>query len=347
MQVIQASDTMQTIFYTNPDGMDILRDEWNDLLGRSSTDVPFLRWEWQKTWWTHLGEGDLILIAVRTDDGRLVGLAPLFRLDEITHFSLNTVGCVDVSDYLDVIVARGYEMPVYETFADALESPAVPHWDRWELCNIPEASPTTSVLPALLEARGYAVTKSVQQVCPVVQLPPTWEEYLAGLSKKDRHELRRKLRRAEETGGTAYRITRGEESLDADLDAFIELLIKSRPDKAGFMSEQMRRFFHAAGHAAQRAGWLQLAFMEVAGVQAAAYMNFDYKGRVMVYNSGADMARFGHLSPGVALAAWTIRYAIEQGRTVFDFLRGDEEYKYRLGASDTRIYRLHIQRKGE
>lgn len=335
---------MQTTLYTTIEGFDALADEWNDLLARSSTDVPFLRWEWQKTWWVHLGEGDLILVAVRADDGRLVGLAPLFRLDEVTHLSLNTVGCVDVSDYLDVIVARGYEAPVYAVFLDTLAELAALRWDCWELCNIPQASPTLTVLPDLARARGYQVTQAPQSVCPLIHLAATWDEYLARLDKKDRHELRRKLRRAQQAGGIAYRITRGQESLDADLETFIALLTKSHPDKAEFMSEQMRCFFHAAGHAAQRAGWLQLAFMHVDGVPAAAYMNFDYRGRVMVYNSGADMARFAHLSPGVVLAAWTIQHAIEQGRTVFDFLRGDEEYKYRLGASDTHVYRLHLQR---
>lgn len=318
--------------------------EWNDLLARSWTDVPFLRLEWQQTWWQHLGEGDLLLVAVHADDGQLVGLAPLFRLDEITHFSLNTVGCVDVSDYLDVLVARGCEMPVYETLLDALAGPDVPHWDTWGLCNIPQASPSLTMLPQLARTRGYVVSQSVQEVCPIVRLPSTWDEYLDSLDKKDRHELRRKMRRAQESGA-AYYITRGEDSLDADVDTFIELLVKSRPDKAEFMDSSMRAFFHAAAHAAQRAGWLLLAFAEVEGVQAAAYMNFDYHNQVMLYNSGFDMEKFGHLSLGNALAGWTIQHAIEQGRSAFDFLRGNEGYKYRLGGVDTHIYRLSIQRE--
>ncbi len=334
---------MQTTIYKTTQGFDVLANEWNELLGRSSTDVPFLRWEWQQAWWAHLGEGDLLLIAARADDGQLLGLAPLFRLDEITHFSLNTVGCVDVSDYLDVIVARGYEVAVYEALLDALTSPQIPPWDNWSLCNVPEASPTLSMLPELAQARGYAVSKTAQEVCPIVRLPATWDEYLESLDKKDRHELRRKIRRAEESGASYY-VTRGQDALDADMDAFIELLVKSRPDKAEFMDSRMRAFFHAIGHAAQQAGWLQLAFMEVGGVKAAGYMDFCYGGRVMVYNSGADMMNFGHLSPGVALAGWIIQHAIEQECQVFDFLRGSEKYKYRLGGVDTHIYRLNIQR---
>jgi CelD/BcsL family acetyltransferase involved in cellulose biosynthesis len=249
---------------------------------------------------------------------------------------------VDVSDYLDLLVARGYETPGYEAVLAALAGPDVPHWDKWDLCNIPEASPTVAMLPPLLTARGFTVTKSVQEVCPIITLPATWEAYLESLNKKDRHELRRKMRRAEESGATLH-ITRGEESLDADLDAFIDLLIKSRPDKADFMQDHMRDFFHAVGRAAQRAGWLLLTFALVEDVKAAAYLNFDYTDSVMLYNSGFDMERYGHLSLGNALAGWTIQYAIKHNRRAFDFLRGNEDYKYKLGAVDTRIYRLSIR----
>jgi CelD/BcsL family acetyltransferase involved in cellulose biosynthesis len=186
----------------------------------------------------------------------------------------------------------------------------------------------------------------VQEVCPLIDLPATWEDYLALLDKKERHELRRKMRRAEQSEESVQLyITEGFDTLDADLDAFITLLVVSRPDKASFMSDQMRAFFHAAGHVAQRAGWLQLAFLRVGGVNAAAYMNFDYAGRIMVYNSGLDPKNFQWLSPGIVLMGKLIQQAIEQQRAVFDFLRGNEDYKYRLGGKDTHVYRLLLERQ--
>jgi CelD/BcsL family acetyltransferase involved in cellulose biosynthesis len=190
------------------------------------------------------------------------------------------------------------------------------------------------------------VEQSIQSVCPLIHLPTSWDEYLARLDRKERHELRRKMRRAEQgSEPIRWRITSGEETLDADLDAFITLLIQSRPDKAAFMTDTMRCFFHTVGHAAQRAGWLQLAFLEVNGAKAAANMDFDYNNRIMVYNSGLDPREFQWLSPGIVLMGNLIQHAIEHKRTIFDFLRGDEDYKYRLGGQDTRIYRLHIERR--
>jgi CelD/BcsL family acetyltransferase involved in cellulose biosynthesis len=86
-------------------------------------------------------------------------------------------------------------------------------------------------------------------------------------------------------------------------------------------------------------------FAVMEGRQAAALFNYDYNGRVWVYNSGFDPEAFSHLSAGVILTAKAIEKAIENGRTAFDFLRGDETYKYRFGAEDTTVHRIVLERK--
>jgi CelD/BcsL family acetyltransferase involved in cellulose biosynthesis len=337
---------MHTTIYQSPEAFTALAAEWNSLLHHSSTDVPFLTLEWQSIWWEHFSYSDPLLVcAFRDEAGTLCGIAPLFRNCETGKRELNTLGCADVSDYLDMIVAPGCEQAVFAALLDAVSAPGVPEWDAIDLCNIPEASPTRQVLPALAQARGWRAETSVQAVCPIVHLPATWDDYLATLDKKERHELRRKMRRAEQSDQpVSWYITAGEASLDADLDAFITLLIKSRPDKAAFMTDTMRHFFHAAAHAAQRAVWLQLSFLTVNGDKAAACMNFDYDNRIMLYNSGLDTQNFQWFSPGIVLTGYLIQHAIENKRAIFDFLRGDEDYKYRLGGQDTHIYKLHIER---
>jgi len=341
---------MNTTLYQSPEAFAALASEWNPLLHRTASDVPFLTLEWQRTWWQHFGnDNSLLVYAFRDEAGALCGIAPLFLDGTNGQRQLHTIGCADICDYLDLIVAPGCEQAVFTALLDALSTPATegrPAWDAIDLCNIPQASRTPEVLGMLAQARSWRVEKSVQEVCPLIHLPTTWEDYLALLDKKERHELRRKLRRAEQSEEPVQLyITEGFDTLDADLDTFITLLIQSRPDKAAFMSDPMRAFFHAAGHAAQHAGWLQLAFLQVSGVNAAAYMNFDYAGRIMVYNSGLDPKNFQWLSPGIVLMGKLIQHAIEQKRAVFDFLRGDEDYKYRLGGKDTHVYRLHLERQ--
>lgn len=333
---------MKTQVYTDAAGFAALHQEWNPLLRDSASDTLFLTWEWQSTWWEHLGEGELYLIAVR-DGGHLSGIAPLYLTTSDDGLkTLSVVGCRDVSDYLDLIAASGQEAKVYGALLDWLESDEAPAWDLADLCNMPSASPTHSLLAEMAADRGYQVHTEVEDICPIIPLPATWDDYLNSLSKKQRHEIRRKLRRAEGSGQINWYIVNEEHDLAAEMEAFIELHQKSHVDKDEFMDAQMKGFFHAAAQVLHEAGWLQLAFMEVNGEKAATMLNFDYQDSIMVYNSGYNPHKYARLSPGIVLLAYCIQWAIELGRSKFDFLRGDEEYKYRFGAQPTEIYRLVI-----
>src|SRR5215203_4134471 len=107
------------VFDPKADGFAALKAEWNNLLQRSRYNTIFLTYEWQTTWWECLGEGDLWIVAFRrSDTNELVGIAPLYLVTPnggrwAGKRKLNLVGCVEVSDYLDMIVAKGWEQKVY------------------------------------------------------------------------------------------------------------------------------------------------------------------------------------------------------------------------------------------
>jgi len=334
---------MKTHLYTDPQGFDVLAGEWNALLHRSPSDTIFLTWEWQKTWWTWLGKGELRLITVRDEADRLVGIAPLCLEVVERRKTLSFVGCVEVSDYLDVIISPDQPEQVCRAFFDVLESPDL-EWELMDLCNIPSTSLTLQHFAGAAEARGHRVRVECADVCPVIALPDSWEAYLSSLDKKQRHEVRRKLRRAASEVDLRWYVVDDRHDLAAEMDDFITLHQKSAVEKDAFMDERMQGFFHAFARLLQKAGWLQLTFLEMNGQKAASLLNFDYGNTIMVYNSGYDPERFAHLSPGVVLTALSIQHAIELGRARFDFLRGDEEYKYRLGGRDTEVFRLIVER---
>lgn len=324
-----------------------LKPEWNDLVHRSCCDTLFLTWEWQSTWWKHLGEGELLLLGFRAgDDSRLVGIAPLFhtRADD-GRAVLYLNGCRDVSDYLDMIVEVGKEEVVYPALLDYLEEQA-PAWDLVDFCNLPQDSQTFLQLREMAEARGLQTLVEVEDVCPVIDLPSTWDEYLMMLDKKQRHEVRRKLRKADNEADTHFVLVGPEDDLQAEMHDFVELHQKSTPEKDEFMDPKMQGFFFDVAQVLQAQGWLQLAFVEMDGEKAASLLNFDYGGSILVYNSGYDPDSFRQLSPGIVVTARCIEHAIALGRQKFDFLRGDEVYKYRFGAQDTKVRRLLIARPG-
>ncbi|MBN1285455.1 MAG: GNAT family N-acetyltransferase [Anaerolineae bacterium] len=325
--------------YTDESLFDELKPEWNRLLEQSRANYIFLTWEWQYTWWQSYRPGDLHVIALR-DGGALVGLASCFvhHMPERGRW-LRFVGCVEVTDYLEVIALRDREPEVLEALADYLLGAGAAHWDRIDFCNVREQSPTFERLPGLLEARGLEVTTKFEDVCPVIALPGTWDEYLELLDGKQRRELRRKLRRAEAYNLT-WRMVKPADDLDAAMEAFLRLMEASSPDKAKFMELPGNRdFFLALSRVLMARGWLQLIFLDRAGEPIATYLNFDYGNRIQVYNSGLNL-EYMPLSPGWVLLGHAIEYAIAQGREEFDFLQGDEEYKYRMGGKDAKVWML-------
>jgi CelD/BcsL family acetyltransferase involved in cellulose biosynthesis len=317
-----------------------LESQWNALLHRSITDTIFLTLEWQSTWWETYQPGELWVVTCHDAQDQLVGIAPWFIQTKNGERVVRTIGCVDVTDYVDVIVERDYAQAVLSCFSAFLIEHRA-QYDRINLCNIPESSPTLSHFPKLLQSCGFNVEQVFQEVCPVIKLPDSWEGYLESLDKKQRHELRRKLRRAESEVQLTYRLIQSESEVQSSLDTFLQLMAASQPSKAQFLQDpQNDAFFRTVVPRMAARGWLKLSFLEVNGEAVAAYCDFDYNGIILVYNSGLLIERYAHLSTGIVLLCYNIRHAIEHQRAVFDFLRGNETYKYRMGGVDTTIYKL-------
>lgn len=333
-------------------GFEALAPEWNDLVQRSVSNTLFLTWEWQSTWWKHLGDGDLWILALREPhDGRLVAIAPFYRIlfsegELAGQRQLNLVGCIEVSDYLDLIIEQGWEEAAGAAIVEWLMGPDAPEWDRVDLCNLPEDSLTWQLMPGLLEGVGLSVNTFQEDVAPQFALPVRYEDYLQNqVEKKQRHEIRRKQRRAEREADAGFMVVGPGQSLEVEVDDFIALQKASRTDKSLFMTPEMQRFFHAAARVLFDAGWLRLCFFTLDGEKAAALYAFEYNRRFMLYNSGYDPESHAQLSPGWVILSYAIQYAIASGCRVFDFMQGDEEYKYRFGSVDYRVMRVQAIRQ--
>jgi CelD/BcsL family acetyltransferase involved in cellulose biosynthesis len=188
---------------------------------------------------------------------------------------------------------------------------------------------------------GCEVFCDVEDVSLELDLPPTWEQYLRGLSQKQRHEIKRKLRRLEEAGNITYQIFEDSDLVQNSIPVFIELLRKSRKEKAMFMTPQMESFFRSLAKAMAQAGLLKLGILELNASPVAALIYFDYNNTVYLYNSGYD-PNYKGLSVGVVSKVLCIKDSIERGRGRFDFLKGAEEYKHRLGGEGINLYRCEI-----
>ncbi len=224
---------------------------------------------------------------------------------------------------------------MYRTLLRWLHSDAAPAWDAVDLCNLPQDSRTYQDLPDLAAEFDVDANVMREDVAPQFELPTRYETYLSDLvDKKQRHEIRRKHRRAEREARVDYILVQPGDNLDAEMDDFIALQQASRSDKAEFMTPEMRRFFHAMARRMMEKGWLRLSFLSLDGEKAAALLAFEYNRRYLLYNSGYDPeARSDR--PGWVQLAYAIQYAIAVGCQVFDFMQGDENTSIASAATIT------------
>ncbi|HSL29594.1 MAG TPA: GNAT family N-acetyltransferase [Anaerolineales bacterium] len=319
---------------------------WNALVEQSIADTPFSRYEYLSQWWKTRGGGEwqnaeLILVSASEGD-QLTGIAPLFLVEHDGQRALLLVGSIEISDYLDLIV-REQDL---ERFVSGLLDFVAARQEGWsglDWYNLPDTSPTVAALKAEAERRGWAHSEEIYRPTPRIPLSGSFEDYLARIDKKQRHEIRRKMRRAAESEkNVRFTIANGTENIDSEIDAFFELMAQD-PAKAEFLHAAMRAQMSATIQDAHAHGYLWLAFLEVDGAKTAASLNFDYKNKLWGYNSGVS-SEHRELSPGWVLLAHTIQWCCENGRYEFDFMRGDEEYKYRFGGVNKFVMRVKVSK---
>jgi CelD/BcsL family acetyltransferase involved in cellulose biosynthesis len=215
--------------------------------------------------------------------------------------------------------------------------------DTLELYSLMETSPTLAHLPGLARQMGYDVEITEEDVAPGLDLPSTWDEYLAGLSKKDRHELRRKFRRLESVEGWRWYCLYDAGQVVTKLDDFLELMRQSDPEKLEYMTPEREQFFRRITQLTAELGIIKLFFLEIDQKPVAASLCFDYGSSRLLYNSGYN-PEYSYYSVGLLLNALCLRDAIEQGQDYFDFLRGPEPYKYHLGGKNHTLYQMVVKR---
>ena len=360
----------------------IQRATWDRLLAANPWATLFSSWAFQRAWWDAYGANahDETLVILPLDeagallaDADPIGIVPLMHRHEIepadlarhtrmrhsTEVELTAVaasataiffGASYHADYATLLAAPADFDVVAEAVATYLADPDGPAWDVIDLrrlrCGDPAADALAAAFGRREQAAGWTLNLEREDVCPVVALPEAgdFDDFLATLGKKERHEIRRKLRRAEAAGPIT--LTRSTDPL-ADLPQFVELHQK-RWGAEGLFPEtpggaMSRVFFRRLFELLGPDGPLVLSFLAVGERRIGAGVHLEDGPSLLYYNAGLD-PEVRELSPGVLMIASYVRAALAGGFRRMDFLRGDEPYKYEWGAADEPIQRLLVRR---
>ena len=248
------------------------------------------------------------------------------------------MGDRDVCDYLDFVVAPGREEEFFRILLGHLRGAGIALLDLGAVRV--DSSVMTRLVP-VAKKLGYEVTAHPEEVSLEMPLPATWDAFLLTLSGKERHEIRRKLRRLAEAGPVRYRLVEGRDEVDREMETFLTLFAMNRTDKAVFMTGSMASFFRSLARSMAAEKMVRLFFLDVDGIAAATVMCFDYNATVYLYNNAYD-EQFRAFSVGLLCKVFSIRDSIERRKRAYDFLKGGEAYKYRLGGAPVRLYRCRV-----
>ena len=332
------------------DGMKQLTQSWTRLAHECAAEDFFMSWEFAGSWWQAYQAGcELFVLLCRNEHNDIVGIAPLYRESTgdrgLKSRTLRLIGGgTDDADGFGFLLHPGLESNCMRVIADWLAAQDS-DWDVLRFASLTEGSHFAQVLLAEVESRGW-VQRVETTPHLVVELPPTWEQYVGGLSAKVRQTWLRKMRHAEQRYELRLRRTESVADLEADLETAIQLHNKSwraRGMAGKLESPDRRKFYLSLAHAAFQAGSLDLWLLEIDGVPRAARLGFRAGNTRYAMLAGMD-PDFAEFSPGTITEAMVLKQCIERGDSFYDFLAGDEDYKLECRPSQRRYLNLTIAR---
>ncbi len=313
----------------NPTALTALEPEWQALASACPTATVFQTYEWNAAWWRHFGGHPgrrLCVLTFRDPQGTLVGLAPLMTsfwyATPLRRLSFLGTG---TSDYLDILAAPGFEQQVGEKLYQVLEQRG--SWQIADWQQLREGSLLRHLLP--LPESKLVWLDALQEPCPYLPLPSDWAALAQTLGKKTRSNIGYYDRALHKV----YDVEIGPVQRTKDLPEALTTLFELHQRRWNqrwlpgvFAGKRVQNFHRDVAARLLRQDWLRLFELKLDGETQACLYCFAYGDRICYYQGGfePDLAK---LSLGTVLTARAMQTAIDEGRAVFDFLRGDEPYK--------------------
>ena len=354
---------MQVRLISTTEGLAALPDAWNRLAAN-----PFCSWDWLECWWRHYqadsaarsGPLHLWTLAVFDAAGELAAVAPWclqrsLRRGRVVRMLGGGQVC---SDHLTIPCRPGCEAAVAEALAQWLlerqsppDSCTAQDWCRWDMIELSGVDPHDLVMARLVEQlgdRGCLCQMRTDGNCWVLELPESWDMYLATLSKSHRKQLRRLQRRSFDSGQAVLHTVDSPGDLDRAWPILLALHQKRwqrRGQPGCFQSATFCKMLREAAGRMLRSGRLQFHWLEIDGRPVAADYQLAQGAAIYVYQGGVDPDELD-CEPGRLLTMAAIQRAIRGGYRIYDFLRGDEPYKAHWRAVARPTVQLRIVSSG-
>ncbi len=338
---------MNIVGITSNAQLDELESGWNALAG----EHLFRQWAWLRNWWRHQQGLELRTMAIREESGAVVGIVPLAMERHLVKGRvLSLLGSGKAcSDYMGILSRPADEMRVATAAGKWLRTAAEGEQGRtwkWDLLDLEGVPKSDVAVERMAETVGGAerVEQTTSVRCWPISLPNDWETYLMGLSKRCRRKLRELERKYLKTGRAQLEVAQTPAQVREYLQWLVNLHTQRRATMPGggcFDHPWFQPFLHDVAQEFLASDQLMLNRLVLDGQVAACSIGFRSGDTILLYQCGFDPALVEH-TPGWTLNLCCVKRAIEAGMARFDFLRGDEPYKRRLGGEPVELQRIRV-----
>ena len=313
-----------------------LREDWWSL-GRSLNYwTPFQTPEWLFTWWEHFGGGEMRVLAFRSDR-QLVGIIPLFLHDWNGNKQLTLIGS-GITDYLDPAISPTDRDAVLDSLYKYLSTES-----EWAHCDWQDLT-LDCPLRRLRVDSNFVIEIKPDQPCSTVPIKGRFAEYWDQRPRGLRRNVRRYGEKARNVSPPLFSFSVG---LDSELlEALIRLhtLRWQRQGESGMIAaNRSAQFLREVTRRLSSLNMCAFFSMRLEGRVVAVILSFPYRGTLFSYLSGFD-AEYEYLGLGRLLLYYALQCAFDQGFQSWNFLRGEEAYKFEWGAQLERKSRVIIRR---
>ena len=288
---------------------------------------PFLDYEINKIWFEIFGKSSKLKIY--SDNKNFI--APMYFKGQVAYFC----GGQDLFDYHDFISNQNVNKDLIKQLFDEI-------LDKINLVELNSIVSGSKLHKYIIELeKEYEINYINEDVCPIIKLPNTFENYLLQLSKKNRHEIRRKIRKFE--NNLEFEIVETDSNnVEEHLIEFLRLM-KLNPEKRNFLNQSRIEFMSRVIKYAILSNTGNLTFIKIKNEMVATSFEFKNNDKLFVYNSGYN-DNFSEYSVGLLNHIYNIKNKVSKYKFI-DFLRGSEEYKYRIGCINQDLITIKIKSK--